>query len=115
MAAKRKDHGNHLTTKMKKGKTENRDFSDDEDLSDIDDDVEIFNGIRIPAAMPAVVSAEDNPGPRMVIKLIVANNFKSYYGTVTIGPFHQVSISTYKHCGILVSKRSERHRYQLIL
>lgn len=65
-------------------------LSDDEDLSDIDDGGEIFNGIRIPVELPPVSSAEDNPGPRMVINKIVANNFKSYYGEVTVGPFHKV-------------------------
>jgi len=66
-----------------------RDFSDDEDLSDIDDGGEMFNGIYIPPELPPIVSAEEKCGPRMIIKNIVANNFKSYYGEVTIGPFNK--------------------------
>lgn len=94
MTAKRKESesgGGHSsrakTKKIRQQKTGN--FSDDEDLSDIEE-CEVFNGIRIPVEGPPIVSAENNPGPRMVIKNIVANNFKSYYGKVDIGPFHKV-------------------------
>lgn len=93
MAVKRKDkEKDHITpVKSKRNKVEkNGDLSDDEDLSDIDDGGEIFNGIRIPAELPPIISAEENSGPRMVIRNIVANNFKSYYGEVTVGPFHKV-------------------------
>lgn len=103
MTQKRKDKDAQQGTpaKSKKAKHEKKgDFSDD-DLSDIDDDGEIFNGIRIPAELPAIVSAEENPGPRMVIKEIVANNFKSYYGEVTVGPFHKVRIRLLSESGVL--------------
>lgn len=92
MPAKRKDKENHNTpAKSKRVKPDkNADFSDDENLSDFDDDGEIFNGIRIPSVLPPIVSAEENIGPRMIIDTIVVNNFKSYYGVVTIGPFHKV-------------------------
>lgn len=93
---KRKDtevHSPSLNKRTRKEKT--GDFSDDEDLSDLEDG-EVFNGIRIPAELPPIVSAEENCGPRMVIKNIVANNFKSYYGQVTIGPFHKVQ-KTYSY------------------
>lgn len=92
MSSKRKelDNGHGSQAKTKKIRQEKvGDFSDDEDLSDIDEH-EIFNGIRIPVELPPIVSAEKNAGPRMVIKNIVANNFKSYYGKVDIGPFHKV-------------------------
>lgn len=86
---KERDHNTPVKNKrIRPEKTGN--LSDDEDLSDIDDEGEIFNGIRIPAELPPIISAEENIGPRMVIKNIVANNFKSYYGEVTIGPFHKV-------------------------
>ncbi|XP_025424025.1 structural maintenance of chromosomes protein 4 isoform X2 [Sipha flava] len=91
MASKRKDldHGQSSQAKTKRIRQEKvGDFSDDEDLSDIEEN-EIFNGIRIPLELPPIVSAEENAGPRMVIKNIVANNFKSYYGEVDIGPFHK--------------------------
>jgi len=93
MAPKRKDKENNhespsKSKRLRKEKLSN--FSDDEDLSDIDEGGEIFNGIYIPPELPAVISAEENPGPRMIIKNIVANNFKSYYGEVTVGPFHKV-------------------------
>ena len=38
--------------------------------------------------------AEENsstPGPRLAIKKMVLNNFKSYAGRVDIGPFHKVN------------------------
>lgn len=92
MAVKRKDKENNhdSSSKNKRIRQEKTgDFSDD-DLSDIDDDGEVFNGIRIPAELPPITSAEENPGPRMIIKEIVANNFKSYYGQVKIGQFHKV-------------------------
>lgn len=92
MTAKRKsrENGHSSQAKSKRIRPEKTgDFSDDEDLSDIEEH-EIFNGIRIPVELPPIVSAEENPGPRMVIKNIVANNFKSYYGEVNIGPFHKV-------------------------
>lgn len=92
MVGKRKDKdtNNDTPAKNKRIKQDKAgDFSDD-DLSDIDDECEIFHGIRIPAESPPIMSAEENPGPRMIIKNIVANNFKSYYGKVTIGTFHKV-------------------------
>lgn len=94
MAVKRKDKAeNHDTPAKNKRIRQEKvgDFSDDEDLSDIDD-ADVFNGIRIPVELPPITSAEENPGPRMVITEIVANNFKSYYGEVTIGQFHKVRI-----------------------
>lgn len=87
---KRKDTETHSPSQNKRTrKVKVGDFSDDEDLSDLEDG-EVFNGIRIPSELPPIVSAEENIGPRMVIKNIVANNFKSYYGQVIIGPFHKV-------------------------
>lgn len=89
MPVKRKDNQNS-PVKIKKAKhAKAGDFSDDEDLSDIEEG-EIFNGIRIPAELPPIKSAEENSGPRMIITHIVANNFKSYFGEVHIGPFHKV-------------------------
>lgn len=93
MAVKRKDkeNDNEVPGKNKRIRQEKvGDFSDDENLSDMDEASEIFNGIRIPSEMPPIMSAEENSGPRMIITNIVANNFKSYYGEVNIGPFHKV-------------------------
>lgn len=105
MPAKRKDkEGVHNTpVKTKRVRQEKTgDFSDDEDLSDIDDGGEIFNGIRIPAELPPIRSAEEISGPRMIITHIVANNFKSYYGEVYVGPFHKVQTYIFV-CSILLS------------
>lgn len=101
MPVKRKDKENHSTpVKNKRVKQDkNGDFSDDENLSDFDDGGEIFNGIRIPPVLPPIVSAEENIGPRMIIDTIVVNNFKSYYGVVTIGPFHKV----YSMCFVILA------------
>lgn len=92
MVGKRKDKevNNESPSKNKRIKQDKVGNFSDDDLSDIDDDGEIFHGIRIPAELPPITSAEENPGPRMIIKNIVANNFKSYYGKVTIGTFHKV-------------------------
>lgn len=88
MAVKRKDKTDTPAKNKRIRQEKVGDFSDDEDLSDIDD-ADIFNGIRIPVELPPIKSAEENPGPRMVITEIVANNFKSYFGEVTIGKFHK--------------------------
>lgn len=91
MPVKRKDKETNNTPTLKKKIKHEKigDFSDDENLSDIDDG-EVFHGVRIPAEIPPIMSAEDNFGPRMVIKNIIIKNFKSYYGEVIIGPFHKV-------------------------
>lgn len=52
-------------------------------------------GIRIgdiyipPAPAPALTF--DSTGPRLIITHIVNENFKSYAGVQTLGPFHKVS------------------------
>lgn len=35
----------------------------------------------------------DSTGPRLIITQIINENFKSYFGTHMIGPFHKVSLS----------------------
>lgn len=45
--------------------------------------------IYIPPPVPPYCSAESK-GPRLIITHIVNENFKSYAGKVTLGPFHQV-------------------------
>lgn len=69
--------------------------NDDEDS----DEGEIFpeeeGGIRIgdiyiPPAPPAACSVETT-GPRLIITEIEAENFKSYAGKQSLGPFHKVS------------------------
>lgn len=93
MAGKRKVKENQhesLSKNKRVHQEKHRNLSDDENLSDIDEGGEMFNGIYIPPGLPPIESAEDKSGPRMIIKTIVANNFKSYYGEVTIGPFNKV-------------------------
>lgn len=46
--------------------------------------------IYIPPPIPAHCSTESK-GPRLIIKKIENNNFKSYAGKVILGPFHHVS------------------------
>lgn len=63
------------------------------DLDHISDDEE--GGVRIgdiyipPAPKPALTF--DATGPRMIITHIVNENFKSYAGIQTLGPFHKVT------------------------
>ena len=39
---------------------------------------------------PKPIAEEKEPTPRLFIKKIVCENFKSYYGVKEIGPFHKV-------------------------
>lgn len=48
-----------------------------------------FGPIEIPPAPESVASYEVN-GPRLMISKIVNENFKSYAGVQTLGPFHKV-------------------------
>lgn len=58
--------------------------SDDEGGLRIDED------IYIPPP-PKPIDELDVNGPRLIITKIVNENFKSYAGTQTVGPFHKVS------------------------
>lgn len=64
----------------------------DGDIDHISDDDE--GGVRIgdiyipPAPKPALTF--DSTGPRLIITQIVNENFKSYAGVQTLGPFHKV-------------------------
>ena len=46
------------------------------------------DGIYIPPPPPPALTF-DNKGPRLIITHIENLNFKSYYGTQTLGPFHK--------------------------
>lgn len=67
------------------------------DIDHISDDEE--GGVRIgdiyipPAPKPALTF--DTTGPRMIITHIVNENFKSYAGVQTLGPFHKVTCYFY--------------------
>ena len=52
------------------------------------DEAQKIEQLRIEAPAP------ETPGhtPRLIISKIIQNNFKSYAGTVEIGPFHKVLI-----------------------
>ena len=50
-----------------------------------------YGPIEIPPA-PESVASYDTSGPRLMITHIVNENFKSYAGTQSLGPFHKVSI-----------------------
>ncbi|XP_039277022.1 structural maintenance of chromosomes protein 4 [Nilaparvata lugens] len=67
--------------------------SSSEGEDDVDEYFEDEGGIRvgdiyIPPAPPAACTVEST-GPRLVITKIVAENFKSYFGKQSLGPFHQ--------------------------
>jgi structural maintenance of chromosome 4 len=49
----------------------------------------VSNDIYIPPP-PQLFGAYDSKGPRLMIIRIIAKNFKSYAGTIEIGPFHKV-------------------------
>ena len=51
--------------------------------------------VVIPPA-PENAMSYDGGGPRLMITRIVNENFKSYAGTETLGPFHKVSLC-YSH------------------
>lgn len=65
------------------------------DIDHISDDEE--GGIRIgdiyipPAPKPALTF--DATGPRLIITHIVNENFKSYAGMQSLGPFHKVCVT----------------------
>lgn len=66
-----------------------------DDIDHISEEAE--GGIRIgdiyipPAPAPALTF--DSKGPRLIITHIVNENFKSYAGVQTLGPFHKVSLN----------------------
>ncbi|KAJ8679871.1 hypothetical protein QAD02_015658 [Eretmocerus hayati] len=65
---------------------------DAENVSDHENDFEkgwrVADDIYIPPP-PQVFGEYDTTGPRLMITKIVAKDFKSYAGTVVIGPFHK--------------------------
>lgn len=87
------------TPAMQNGGNENPD-QDFGDIDHISDDEE--GGVRIgdiyipPAPKPALTF--DTTGPRLIITHIVNENFKSYAGVQTLGPFHKVSIYCFCLC-----------------
>ena len=49
----------------------------------------------------ASTERDDEPKPRLVISQIVVENFKSYAGRQTIGPFHKVWARLY--CALIAA------------
>lgn len=78
--------------------TSDQNVNDDGEIDHISDDEE--GGIRIgdiyipPAAKPALTF--DSTGPRLIITHIVNENFKSYAGVQSLGPFHKVFFFIYR-------------------
>lgn len=64
---------------------------DAEDSGDDDNGWRVADDIYIPPA-PQLFGEYDTKGPRLMIVKIMATNFKSYAGTIEIGPFHKVRI-----------------------
>ncbi|XP_054744816.1 structural maintenance of chromosomes protein 4 [Anastrepha obliqua] len=60
---------------------------DDANISDDDEGGTRIGDIYIPPPIPPHCSTESK-GPRLIIKKIENKNFKSYAGTVVLGPFH---------------------------
>uniref|UniRef100_A0A1B0CS89 Structural maintenance of chromosomes protein n=1 Tax=Lutzomyia longipalpis TaxID=7200 RepID=A0A1B0CS89_LUTLO len=61
---------------------------DEAQLSDDEEGGTRIGDIYIPPPVPPYCSAESK-GPRLIITHIVNENFKSYAGKITLGPFHQ--------------------------
>ena len=49
----------------------------------------VFEEVTIPPP-PEAIQSFDGSGPRLMITHIVNENFKSYAGEQTLGPFHKV-------------------------
>lgn len=60
-----------------------------EDSEDDDNGWRVADDIYIPPA-PQLFGEYDTKGPRLMIVKILVTNFKSYAGTIEIGPFHKV-------------------------
>jgi hypothetical protein len=67
------------------------DFESDLEISDDEDGGTRINGIRIPPPIKPYCSTQSK-GPRLIIRYIENYFFKSYAGTVKVGPFHHVSL-----------------------
>lgn len=82
-----------IPTTSANGESENQDYLINGDVDRISDDEE--GGVRVcgiyipPASKPALTF--DATGPRLIITHIVNENFKSYAGVQTLGPFHKVT------------------------
>lgn len=63
---------------------------DDANMSDDEEGGTRVGDIYIPPPIPPHCSTESK-GPRLIIRKIENNNFKSYAGKVILGPFHHVS------------------------
>lgn len=78
------------TQEQDDGNVQTNDKSLDEHDLDLDDEGGTYVGeVYIPPIAP--VCFADPTGPRLIITKIVAFNFKSYAGYVTLGPFNTVS------------------------
>lgn len=64
---------------------------DEANLSEDEEGGTRIGDIYIPPPIPPHCSTESK-GPRLIIKKIENNNFKSYAGKVILGPFHHVSM-----------------------
>jgi hypothetical protein len=49
--------------------------------------------MEIPPAPEQLMAVEGSGGERLVISHIVVENFKSYFGCQTLGPFHKVGLT----------------------
>ena len=54
--------------------------------------VVVYTPVEVPPPPEAIMSF-DGTGPRLMITHIVNENFKSYAGVQTLGPFHKVSFA----------------------
>jgi hypothetical protein len=61
-----------------------------------DDESEDLLAMQIPER-PAATMSTDPKAPRLVITKIVVENFKSYFGKQTLGPFHKVGFISWQH------------------
>lgn len=77
------------SNKRRKSTAPNNSMEEDDDVNISDDEGTRIDGIYIPPPTKPVCSFDPN-GPRLIIKKIVNNYFKSYADEQTLGPFHKV-------------------------
>lgn len=70
-------------------KNNDNDENDAGSVPDNYDENEDLLNMEIPLPPPLIMNA-DGGGQRLIISHLEVENFKSYYGKQTIGPFHKV-------------------------
>lgn len=80
---------NPPSNKKRKSNVPDDPVDEDDDVNFSDEEGTRVDGIYIPPPIKPVCSL-DPTGPRLIIRKIVNNFFKSYAEEQTLGPFHKV-------------------------